>query len=100
MALIEWTMDEKVAIITMNSGDNRFNLPFLKEFLSVLDEIENNTDANALVVKSAHEKIFSNGIDLDWLLPIIQKGDMETAKSFQYTLNELFKPFRIKICSN
>ena len=81
MAAVELTMDEKVALVTLNDGENRFNPDFLEGFLRVLDQIEMETDANALVATSSHEKIFSNGIDLDWLLPHIQKGDMETAKN-------------------
>lgn len=91
MALIEYELDENVAVVTMNSGENRFNLLFLDEFLSVLDTIENDTDANALVVRSSHEKIFSNGIDLDWLVPFIQKNDLDTVKKFLYTMTSLFK---------
>ena len=91
MALIEYELDENVAVVTMNSGENRFNLLFLDEFLSVLDTIENDTNANALVVRSAHEKIFSNGIDLDWLVPFIQKNDLDTVKKFLYTMTSLFK---------
>ncbi|MBA7504301.1 putative enoyl-CoA hydratase echA8 [subsurface metagenome] len=91
MALIEYELDENVAIVTMNSGENRFNLLFLDEFLSVLDTIENDTDANVLVVRSSHEKIFSNGIDLDWLVPFIQKNDLDTVKKFLYTMTSLFK---------
>jgi len=91
MARVEYTLDEKVAIITMNDGENLFNLAFLDCFLTVLDEIENDTDANSLIVTSAHEKIFCNGIDLNWLAPFIQKNDMETAKAFFYTMMKLFK---------
>ncbi|MCD6571119.1 MAG: enoyl-CoA hydratase/isomerase family protein [Deltaproteobacteria bacterium] len=91
MALVEYALDENVAIVTMNSGENRFNLTFLGEFLSVLDTIEDDTDANVLVVRSSHEKIFSNGIDLDWLVPFVQKNDLDTAKKFLYTLNRLLK---------
>ena len=91
MAAIEYELDEKVAIVTMNDGENRFNPSFLSSFMETLDEIEKETDANALVVTSSHEKIFCNGIDLDWLLPFIQKGDRDTAVSFFYTLNRLFK---------
>lgn len=91
MAAIEYELDEKVAVVTMNDGENRFNPSFLNSFLETLDEIEKETDANALVVTSSHEKIFCNGIDLDWLLPFIQKGDKETGVSFFYTLNSLFK---------
>ncbi len=91
MALIEYELDENVAIVTMNSGENRFTLAFLDEFLSVLDTIENDTEANVLVVRSSHEKIFSNGIDLDWLVSLIQKNDLDTARKFLYTMNSLFK---------
>jgi enoyl-CoA hydratase/carnithine racemase len=91
MALIEYTMDEHVAVATLNSGENRFNPDFLNAFIETLDTIENETDARVLVVRSSHEKIFSNGIDLEWLIPVIQKQDMEAAKQFFYKLNELFK---------
>ncbi len=91
MAAIEYKLDEKVAIVTMNDGENRFNPSFLNSFIETLDEIEKETDANALVVTSSHEKIFCNGIDLDWLVPFVQKGDKETAVAFFYTMNRLFK---------
>jgi enoyl-CoA hydratase/carnithine racemase len=68
MPVIEYRTEDRVAIITLNDGENRFNPPFLQAFLDTLDEIEEKTDANALVVTSSHEKIFSNGIDLEWLL--------------------------------
>jgi Delta3-Delta2-enoyl-CoA isomerase len=91
MPLIEYSIENRVAVAMLNAGENRFNPPFLQAFLSVLDEMEEKTDANALVVTSSHEKIFSNGIDLEWLLPFIQKGDGETAKGFFYLMNRLFK---------
>ncbi|UCD85778.1 MAG: enoyl-CoA hydratase/isomerase family protein [Deltaproteobacteria bacterium] len=91
MSRVEYNLDGKIAVVTMNSGENRFNPPFLEEFLRILDEIENDTDANALVARTAHEKIFTNGLDLDWLIPTIQEGDLETAKNFIYTLMGLLK---------
>jgi len=72
MAQVEYELDEHVAIVTMNSGENRFNFEFLKAFMEVLDKIEHDTDAKVLVVKSAHEKIWSNGIDLDRLAAAVQ----------------------------
>jgi len=83
MAKVEYEMNERVAVVTMNSGENRFNLPFLKAFMETLDEIEQKTDANALVVKSADTKIWSNGIDLDWLLPAIEKEGPEAMDRFR-----------------
>ena len=69
MPKFNFEMDEQVAILTMDNGENRFNFKFFEGFSEVLDKIENETDARVLVVKSAHEKIWSNGIDLDWLGP-------------------------------
>jgi enoyl-CoA hydratase/carnithine racemase len=66
-------------------------LRFLNAYLDVLDEIERDTDATTLVVTSSHEKIFSNGIDLEWLLPVIQENDTARAKDFFYLLNRVFK---------
>lgn len=91
MSAIEYGVHENVALITMKSGENRFNPSFLEEFLKVLDRVEKKTDANTLVVTSAHEKIFSNGIDLEWLVPVIQGNDIKTAKAFFYLLNKVFK---------
>jgi enoyl-CoA hydratase/carnithine racemase len=91
MAMVEYTLDENVAIVTLNSGENRFNPDFLNAVLDVLDTVEKEASASALVITSAHEKIFSNGIDLEWLVPVIQKRDIDTAKNFFYLLNKLFK---------
>ncbi|MEN8244157.1 MAG: enoyl-CoA hydratase/isomerase family protein [Thermodesulfobacteriota bacterium] len=91
MGAFEYTVEDTVAIITMNSDENRFNPTFLKGFLKVLDQVERENRARTVVIRSAHEKIFSNGIDLEWLVPVIQKNDVKTAKKFFYQLNELFK---------
>lgn len=91
MTLVNFAMREHVATITLDDGENRFNPAFLNAFLNTLDEIENSTDASTLVVTSAHEKIFSNGIDLEWLIPVIQNNDIAKAKDFFYLLNRLFK---------
>jgi len=73
MSIYEYVVNDNVAVLTMNNGENRFNLDSLEAFLAVLDEIEAESNVNALVTTSAHDKIWSNGIDLDWLLPALQK---------------------------
>lgn len=91
MAMVEYKVDENVAVVTLNSGENRFNPDFIRAYLEVMDAVENETSATTLLVTSAHDKIFSNGLDLDWLLPVIQNKDAKTAKEFFYLLNVLFK---------
>jgi enoyl-CoA hydratase/carnithine racemase len=89
--MISYIMEESAAVVSLESGENRFNPDFLNAFIAVLDEIEARPEARALVVRSVHEKIFCNGLDLDWLGSAIQKGDMEAAKNFFYLLNQFFK---------
>jgi Delta3-Delta2-enoyl-CoA isomerase len=91
MPLVEYALDGSVAVLTMNSGENRFNMVFLHELLEALDAIEGKTEADALVVRSAHEKIFSNGLDLDWLKPFAQAGDIGVIREFCYAMNRLLK---------
>jgi len=88
---IEIKMEGQVAVVTLNEGENRLNLDFLGKFMDALDEVEKKTDANVLVVRGAHDKIFSNGIDLEWLMPIMQKNDTATAKKFIETMMACFK---------
>lgn len=73
--MYEFNMDEQVALLTMNNGENRFNMDSVTEFLSVLDHIEKDTDAKALVVRSSDEKIWCNGMDINWLVPLIQSDE-------------------------
>jgi enoyl-CoA hydratase/carnithine racemase len=89
MAMYEFTLDEQVALLTMN--ENKFNLNSVTEFLSVLSEIENNTAAKALIVRSSDEKTWSAGLDLEWLMPLVQKGDKHATDAFGAKQSELFK---------
>lgn len=91
MTLVEYELEKGVAVLAMKNGENRFNMLFLHEFLDILDEIEQKTEANALVVRSSHEKIFSNGLDLDWLMPLTQAKDTGAIKEFCYTMNRLLR---------
>jgi len=82
MALIQWSLDENVAVLAMNNGENRLNLNFLKAMLKALDDIENISRANALVVKATDEKIWCNGLDLDWLAAGIAERDPSIEEFF------------------
>jgi len=88
---MDYSMDGNVAIVSMNSGENRFNLSFFDAFNKVLDEVEKEPAANVLVVKSSHEKIWSNGIDLDWLRSSAEKEGPDTPAKFSAGMNQMMK---------
>ncbi|MFZ5564597.1 MAG: enoyl-CoA hydratase/isomerase family protein [Thermodesulfobacteriota bacterium] len=96
MADITYTLDNEVAVVSLNTGENRFNMDFVNTFISVFDEIEAKTEARTVVVTSSHDKIFSNGIDLDWLSSLIQAGKIDQVKAFLYRQNDMFK--RVATC--
>jgi Delta3-Delta2-enoyl-CoA isomerase len=87
MPRVEYVLDEEVAILTMNSGENRLNPDFIQDMQDALDAIERDTDARALVVRSAHDKIFCNGIDLDWIQPLVERNDVGAITEFCFSLN-------------
>lgn len=91
MAIYDYAVDGSVAVLTMNNGENRFNLDSVRAFRQILEEIERTTSVNALVVTSAHEKIWCNGIDLDWMLASIQADGEGVRDRF---LTEMYKLFR------
>ncbi|MDL2329523.1 enoyl-CoA hydratase/isomerase family protein [Desulfosarcina sp. OttesenSCG-928-A07] len=91
MTQIAFSVNAHVATLTLNDGENRFNPEFLSAVLEGLNAIESTTAATTLIITSSHEKIFSNGIDLEWLVPVIQKNDIAQAKDFFYLMNHLFR---------
>lgn len=83
MPKVTFELDEHIALVTMDSGENRFNFPFFKEFNEVLDKVEQETNTTVLVVRSSHPKIWSNGIDLEWLKAAVEKEGMDVLDRFR-----------------
>jgi enoyl-CoA hydratase/carnithine racemase len=67
MAMLDLRRDGGVFILTMQSGENRFNRPFVDAFNAALDEIEGASGPAALVTTGGEQKFYSNGLDLAWL---------------------------------
>ena len=65
--MIELEREDDVFVMTMSAGENRWNTSFVRAFAERLDEVEESTGPAALVVTSATEKFFSNGLDIDWV---------------------------------
>jgi enoyl-CoA hydratase/carnithine racemase len=81
MALIEWKKDETVAILTMNSGENRHNPDFTAAILKALDEIEADPEITSVVIASSDPKSWSQGIDLVWVTGAFNEKRFQDVKS-------------------
>lgn len=66
--MIELERQNDVFVLTMADGENRWNTTFTRELAKAFDEIEASEGPAALVTTSAHEKFYSNGLDLDWIM--------------------------------
>ena len=91
MAIVEWKKDETVAVITMNNGENRHNPDFAKAMIAAYDEIAADETLTAIVLTSADQKSWSQGIDLGWIVPAFSGNDFATIRQFMYDMNEVFK---------
>ena len=65
--MIELEKQGNIFTLTMNAGENRWNTTFVREIAKALDEVEASSGPAALITRSANEKFFSNGLDLDWV---------------------------------
>jgi enoyl-CoA hydratase/carnithine racemase len=64
--MIDLSRQGQVFLLTMRSGENRFNQPFLDALNGALDEVEGSAGPAALVTVG-EEKFYSNGLDLTWM---------------------------------
>ncbi|MCX5993027.1 MAG: enoyl-CoA hydratase/isomerase family protein, partial [Chloroflexi bacterium] len=82
MARIDLKLVDRVALVTMDEGDNKLNLQFCDDMLAVIDRVEKETAALTLVVRSGHPHIWSNGFDVDWIKAMQDAGDREAVTRF------------------
>lgn len=64
--MIDTKREGAVALVSMRSGENRFNPGFIAELSGALDELERSDEPTALVL-TGEGKFFSNGLDLAWM---------------------------------
>ena len=64
--MVDLKREGEVFILTMNSGENRFNPSFIEAMHQALDTIEQSQGPAALVTIGGNEKYYSNGLDLTW----------------------------------
>ncbi len=57
-----------VLTLTNNDHENKLNLDVIHEYLAALDRVEAYEGNTALLITCDHEKTFSTGIDLEWMM--------------------------------
>lgn len=67
MSIVDLKKEGDVFILTMRSGENRFNPTFVNAMNQALDTVEASVGPAALVTIGGEEKFYSNGLDLAWL---------------------------------
>lgn len=82
MAKLDLNLKDKVAVLTMNEDDNKLNLAMCNSLLAMLDRVERETEALTLVIKSGHDRIWSNGFDTDWITARLEAGDKAIVHEF------------------
>jgi enoyl-CoA hydratase/carnithine racemase len=65
--MLDLRREGPVFVLTLQSGDNRFNRTFLDALNAALDEVERSSGPAALVTTGGDPKFYSNGLDLAWL---------------------------------
>jgi enoyl-CoA hydratase/carnithine racemase len=67
MSIMDLKKQGDVFILSMQSGENRFNRTFIDALNEALDTVENSAGPAALVTIGGEDKFYSNGLDLAWL---------------------------------
>ena len=67
MSIMDLKKEGDVFILTMRSGENRFNRPFVDAMNEALDTVEKSSGPAALVTTGGEDKYYSNGLDLAWM---------------------------------
>jgi enoyl-CoA hydratase/carnithine racemase len=69
VAIISWKREGTVAVLSMDNGENRQNPAFVEAFLGAMNSIEADQEAHALVIVSSDVKNWTQGLDLEWIIP-------------------------------
>jgi Delta3-Delta2-enoyl-CoA isomerase len=67
MSIMDLKKQGDIFILSMQSGENRFNRTFIDALNEALDTVEKSAGPAALVTVGGEDKFYSNGLDLAWL---------------------------------
>ncbi|HCY85464.1 MAG TPA: enoyl-CoA hydratase/isomerase family protein [Desulfobacteraceae bacterium] len=91
MAVITWRKQDRVAVVEMCNGPNRMNETFAADMNLCLDQVQEDTDVQAVILTSTDEKNFSQGIDVEWIGGKLASGENQAVIDFMYGMNNIFK---------
>ena len=91
MSIVDFTLDGTVAVITMDNGENRQNLAFARAMGKAIDDALADESVTAMIITSAGEKIFSAGVDLEWMMDRFANNALDDMRAFMYGMNDVFK---------
>ncbi|MFD2178330.1 enoyl-CoA hydratase/isomerase family protein [Veronia pacifica] len=80
-----------VAVVTMTNGENRQNPQFAESLQQALDTAIADENHKALILTSNDDKNFSQGIDLEWLVPAMKQQKFDEIKGFMHDMDKVFK---------
>ncbi len=91
MATMDLELKQGVHVLTLTNGenDNKFNLDVMHEYLAAFDEVENAKGNTALMITCEHEKTWTTGIDLNWMLSQSPAGIEEFKQALETMLYRL-----------
>ncbi len=87
MGFIEIKKEGSVAIaVWKHEEQNRFTSPFMEEIAQSLNELAKDDAVSSVVIASGHEKYFSTGLHLEWMM---QQGasDPNALKEFLHHIH-------------
>lgn len=65
--MVKLDRKDDVFVLTMDNAENRMNQEWLDGMNSALDQVDKAPDPLSLVT-TGHDKFFSNGLDLEWIM--------------------------------
>jgi len=93
MAILDYSVVGKTAVITLTNGENKQDLPFAQAMLDAIAQAEADKSIKALVITAVDEKNWSQGVNLQWLMGKMAKtgaGGQDDIKAFMYAMNDVF----------
>lgn len=90
MAIVEFRVEDGVAVVTLNNAENRQNLDFAHAMLDALRQAEEDKSVRAMVITAIDEKNWSQGVDLNFLNAAMKDQRFDDMKAFMYGMNDVF----------